>query len=63
MKREYMKPTMQVVELNSKTCLLQSSSLTSVSSNLTDDDAISYGGGSTQAARVKSNTVDWDDWE
>jgi len=57
-----MKPTMQVVELNSKTCLLQSS-LTSVSSNLTDDDAISYGGGSTQAARVKSNTVDWDDWE
>jgi len=58
-----MKPTMQVVELNSKTCLLQSSSLTSVSSNLTDDDAISYGGGSTQAARVKSNTVDWDDWE
>ena len=62
MKREYMKPTMQVVELNSKTCLLQSS-LTSVSSNLTDDDAISYGGGSNQAARVKSYTVDWDDWE
>ena len=62
MKREYMKPTMQVVELNSKTCLLQSS-LTSVSSNLTGDDAIEYGGGSNQAARVKSNTVDWDDWE
>jgi hypothetical protein len=62
MKREYMKPTMQVVELNSKTCLLQSS-LTSVSSNLTGDDAIEYGGGSTQAARVKSNTVDWDNWE
>ena len=62
MKKNYVQPTMQVVELNSKTCLLQSS-LTSVSSNLTGDDAISYGGGSTQAARVKSNTVDWDDWE
>ena len=23
---------------------------------------MNYGGGSNQAARVKSNTVDWDDW-
>ena len=61
MKKNYVQPTMQVVELNSKTCLLQSS-LTSVSSNL-GDDAIEYGGGSSQAARVKSNTVDWDNWE
>lgn len=62
MKRNYIKPTMQVVELSSKTCLLQSS-VTSVSSNLTGSDAIEYGGGSNQAARVKGNTVDWDDWE
>lgn len=61
MKKNYVQPTMQVVELNSKTCLLQSS-VTSVSSNL-GDDAIEYGGGSNQAARVKGNTVDWDNWE
>ena len=24
---------------------------------------LNYGGGSTQAVCVKSNTVDWDDWE
>ena len=33
-----------------------------VSTNLTDEgDAISYGGAGTGSARVKSNTVDWDD--
>ena len=42
---------------------MQASKVGSVSTNLTDDDAIRYGGAgsSTQSARVKSNTVDWDD--
>lgn len=52
---------MQVVELSSMTCLLQNS-VTSVSSNLTGDDVINYGGSGSGPARVKTNTVDWDDW-
>ena len=62
MKKNYVQPTTIVVKLESESQLLNNS-VTSVSSNLTVDDAIEYGGGSTQAARVKGNTVDWDDWE
>ena len=40
---------------------MQASKVGSVSTNLTDGDAIRYGGGGTGPARVKSNTVDWDD--
>ncbi len=61
MKKNYVQPTTIVVKLESESQLLNNS-VTSVSSNL-GDDAIEYGGGSTQAARVKGNTVDWDDWE
>ena len=61
MKRNYLQPTTIVVKLESEGQLLQNS-VASVSTNL-GDDAIIYGGGSNQAARVKANTVDWDDWE
>ena len=56
-----MQPATIVVKVVSEGLLLEGS-VTSVSTNL-GDDAIIYGGGSNQAARVKSNTVDWDDWE
>ena len=61
MKKMYQTPTMNVVEI--ETAQMIANSVTSVSSNLDVDDAINYGGGSNQAARVKSNTVDWDEWE
>ena len=57
----YQTPTMSVVEI--EVTQMIANSVTSVSSNLDGDDAINYGGGSNQAARVKSNTVDWDEWE
>ncbi len=57
----YQTPTMNVVEI--EVTQMIANSVTSVSSNLDGDDAINYGGGSNQAARVKSNTVDWDEWE
>lgn len=58
----YQTPTMNVVEIEAAQ-MMALSEVTSVSSNLDGDDAINYGGGSNQAARVKSNTVDWDEWE
>ena len=61
MKKMYQTPTMNVVEI--EVTQMIANSVTSVSSNLDGDDAITYGGGSNQAARVKANTVDWDDWE
>ena len=62
MKKMYQTPTMNVVEIEAAQ-MMALSEVTSVSSNLDGDDAINYGGGSNQAARVKSNTVDWDEWE
>ena len=61
MKKMYQTPTMNVVEI--ETAQMIANSVTRVSSNLDGDDAITYGGGSNQAARVKANTVDWDDWK
>ena len=52
---------MMVVTLQQHS-IICSSKVRSVSTNLDEGDAISFGGGSsTQSARVKSNTVDWDD--
>ena len=63
MKKTYLQPTMMVVRLQQQS-IICSSPVSRVSSNLTDGDAIGYGGGSsTQSARVKSYTVDWDDWD
>jgi hypothetical protein len=63
MKKTYLQPTMMVVTLQQQS-IICFSPVNRVSTNLTDDDAIGYGGGSsTQSARVKSYTVDWaDDW-
>ena len=53
---------MMVVTLQQHSIISASKGVSRVSTNLTGDDAIGYGGGSsTQSARVKSNTVDWDD--
>ena len=61
MKKTYLQPTMMVVTLQQHS-IICASPVSSVSTNLTGDDAIRFGGGSsTQSARVKSNTVDWDD--
>ena len=61
MKKIYLQPTMMVVRLQQQS-IICTSKVSSVSTNLTGDDAIGYGGGSsTQSARVKGNTVDWDD--
>ena len=61
MKKTYLQPTMMVVRLQQQS-IICASPVNRVSTNLTGDDAIGYGGGSsTQSARVKSNTVDWDD--
>ena len=61
--KAYIAPSTTVVRVHLESQLMQASKVSRVSSNLTDGDAIGYGGGgsSTQSARVKSNTVDWDD--
>ena len=51
---------MMVVRLQQQS-IICASPVSRVSTNLTDDDAIRYGGAGTGPARVKSNTVDWDD--
>ena len=51
---------MMVVRLQQQS-IICSSKVRSVSTNLDEGDAIGFGGGGTGPARVKSNTVDWDD--
>ena len=60
MKKTYLQPTMMVVTLQQHS-IICSSPVNRVSTNLDEGDAIGYGGGGTGPARVKSNTVDWDD--
>jgi len=60
MKKTYLQPAMMVVTLQQQG-IICTSPVSRVSSNLTDGDAIDYGGGGSRPARVKSNTVDWDD--
>ena len=61
MKRRYQKPTMNVVEIEAAQMMMALSEATSVKTS--DEVGITYGGGNNGAARVKANTVDWDDWE
>jgi hypothetical protein len=62
MKKTYLQPAMMVVTLQQHSIICTSKGVNCVSTNLDEGDAIRYGGGSsTQSARVKSNTVDWDD--
>ena len=51
---------MMVVRLQQQS-IICSSPVNRVSTNLDEGAAIGYGGGGTGPARVKSNTVDWDD--
>ena len=60
MKKTYLQPTMMVVTLQQHS-IICSSLVNRVSTNLDEDDAIDYGGAGSGPARVKSNTVDWDD--
>ena len=61
MKKTYLQPTMMVVTLQQHSIICYSP-VNRVSTNLSDEgDAIRYGGAGTGPARVKSNTVDWDD--
>ena len=61
MKKTYLQPTMMVVTLQQHSIICASKGVSRVSTNLDEGDAISFGGGGTGPARVKSNTVDWDD--
>ena len=61
MKKTYLQPTMMVVTLQQHSIICTSNGVNRVSTNLDEGDAIGYGGGGTGPARVKSNTVDWDD--
>ena len=61
MKKTYLQPTMMVVRLQQHSIICTSNGVNRVSTNLDEGDAIGYGGGGTGPARVKSNTVDWDD--
>ena len=61
MKKIYLQPAMMVVTLQQHSIICTSNGVNRVSTNLDEGDAIGYGGGSTGPARVKSNTVDWDD--
>ena len=60
MKKTYLQPTMMVVTLQQQG-IICTSPVGRVSTNLDEGDAIDYGGGGSRPARVKSNTVDWDD--
>lgn len=59
MKKNYQQPTMLTVRVQQPQMICQS--VASVSSPST---GIQYNGeGSDQSARVKTNSVDWDDWK
>jgi hypothetical protein len=60
--KAYIAPSTTVVRVHLESQLMQASKgVNSVSTNLDEGDAIRYVGGGTGPARVKSNTVDWDD--
>lgn len=59
MKQSYIQPTMMVVKLQHQGLLMES--IVSLSSNLTGDDAIIYGGGGNGDARTKESGSIWDE--
>ena len=61
MKKTYLQPAMMVVTLQQQGIICTSNGVKRVSTNLGEGNDFDFGGGSTQSARVKSNTVDWDD--
>ena len=60
MKKTYLQPTMMVVTLQQHS-IICTSKVSSVSTNLGEGNDLDYGGAGSGPARVKSNTVDWDD--
>ena len=59
--KAYIAPSTTVVRVHLESQLMQASKVSRFSTNLDEGDAIRYGGAGTGPARVKSNTVDWDD--
>lgn len=65
MKRNYQTPTLYVMKIQHQSYILQGSQVDCVAGNASlnyggaGDGTEAYGG----AARVKGNSVDWDDWE
>ena len=60
MKKNYCKPTMNVVKIQQK-CQILSGSVTSVESG---DTGITGGGPGSGPARARQHSgIDWDDWE
>ena len=57
MKKDYKKPTIQVVELRNKSCLLTYSNINRVYGNT----KIKYSGGGNGDARSRDCDDDWDD--
>ena len=61
-KQEYQKPAVEVMGIHLTQILC--SSLRSLGTNMTSDDVIDYGGGSSSPSYARSHGgVDWDDWE
>ncbi len=60
-KRTYLQPQLQIVRIHQAQMLC--GSVSSAQSNLTGDDAINYGGGSSGPARARSyGGADWEEW-
>ena len=59
-KKAYQQPALCIVTVEPHAHLLDASPVQTVSTTQTVD--INYGGGNAGAARVKGNSVDWDDW-
>jgi len=62
-KKTYQQPQLHIVRIH-QAQIICASPVTTVSSNLTGDDAIDYGGGGSVPARARSyRDIDWDDWD
>ena len=59
MKKTYMVPGMAVVKLQHQSIIC--SSIHGMSSNLSGDDAINYGGGGSGEVRTKESSGVWDE--
>lgn len=62
-KKTYLQPQLHIVRIHQAQMLCGSGSVSSAQSNLTGDDAINYGGGSSGPARARSyGGADWEEW-
>ena len=58
--KNYIQPTILVVRLQHQGLLMQQS-MRGMSSNLSDDDALNYGGGGSGEVRTKESSGVWDE--